>query len=292
MRERWPKLENEHSRRAIMGGACVHCPTESWATICKGLCRIHTTSLRTFAPSISRASSLVGRWPVVKIFPLIGILLSLIALSGCLSLEVSGERPRVLGQTYPRPTSPTHVTFQMEPYGRGQPRHTIPFWFGGRGQPGCAQSDHGGMPGVRKAFEESFTEAVYVRTPTSTGTYVHLEVLLKQHPICTTALTWSSTWHSFAGMSLFLLPWYDDDHGHVVHYHLYVDGALQRTYRYEISQKGIVWLPLVFFLWTNYFMAGETEAFEETARQFVADADRDGFFLASATKQHSTSSSN
>ena len=290
MRARRPTLENEHSRRAILGGACVHCPTGSGATICIESC-IQATSLRTFAPYLSGISSLVGRWPVVKIFPLIGILLNMVALSGCLSLDVSGERPRDLGQTLPRPPSPIHMSFQMEPYGSGQPRHTIPFVFGGRGRPGCYQSDHGGIPGVRKAFEESFAEAVYVLTPRSTGTHVHLEVLLKQHPICTTALTWSFTWHSLAGMSLFSLPWYDDDHGHVVRYHLYIDGTLQRTYRYEITQKGIVWLPLVLFLWTNYFTPGETEAFEETARQFVADADRDGFFRTPATKQDSTNSS-
>ena len=34
------------------------------------------------------------------------------------------------------------------------------------------------------------------------------------------------------------------------------------------------------FAWVNYFTTGETDAFEETARQFVVDAERDGYFRA------------
>lgn len=278
MRERWRNFENKPSEKAIVGSAYVHCPMRFQANIRTKSCRIQAILLRTLAPDISSISWRASQWTAVKTFPLIGILLNLVALSGCLSLDVSGERPRGLDPTYSRPTSSTHVTFQMEPYGSGQPRHSIPANFSGTGQSGCYQSPHGGMPGVRKAFEESFASAVYVRTPRPTGTHVHLEVLLKQHPICTGPLTWEAMWNSFAGISLFALPWYEDDHGHVVRYHLYIDGTLQRTYRYEITQKGIVWLPLVLFLWTNYFTPGETEAFEETARRFVADAVRDGYF--------------
>lgn len=242
---RWRNVETKQPENAIVGSACAS-----------------------------------GRWPVARVFPLIAVLLSLIALSGCVSTEVSSERRLGLGPTHPRQTSQTHLTFQMEPYGSGQSRHIIPFGFGGRGKPGCHQSAHGGMPGVRKVFEESFASATYVLAPTRTGTHVDIEVLLKQHPICTDVLTWSYTWHALAGMSLFALPWYDDDHGQVVLYNLYLDGKLQHTYRYEITQKGIVWLPLVLFLWANYFTAGETETFEETARQFVADAERDGYVRA------------
>ena len=61
---------------------------------------------------------------------------------------------------------------------------------------------------------------------------------------------------------------------------LYIDEKLERTYRYEITEKRIGWLPLVLFLWVNYFTPDETDAFEETARQFVADAERDGYVRA------------
>ena len=81
-------------------------------------------------------------------------------------------------------------------------------------------------------------------------------------------------------MSLYALPCYYDAGGVVVLYNLYIDGKLQRLYRYEITEKGIQWLPLALFIWVNYFTTGETDAFEETARQFVADAERDGYFPA------------
>jgi hypothetical protein len=109
---------------------------------------------------------------------------------------------------------------------------------------------------------------------------VNVEVALKLHPGCTTrSLSLISTWQLLAFASFYTIPLIDDDHGYFVHYHLHIDGALQHTYRYEITQKGIIWLPLLgFFIWAERFAPGETDAFEETARHFVVDAERDGYF--------------
>jgi hypothetical protein len=154
------------------------------------------------------------------------------------------------------------VTFQVEPYGSGQSQHYV-----------AADRGHGGAPGIRKVFEESFASATYVLTARPTGTHVHIEVLRK--PFSQRSLLSLLTMISFAAV-----PFYHDSHGYVVLYNLHLDGKLQSTYRYEITEKGIAWLPLLLFTWVNYFTTGETEAFEETARQFVADAERDGYVRA------------
>jgi hypothetical protein len=108
------------------------------------------------------------------------------------------------------------------------------------------------------------------------GTHVHIEVLMQPLPISESC----GGHYQLALMTFTALPWYYDGLGYVVLYHLYLDGKFQQTYRYEIAHKGIVWLPLVLFIWANYFTTGETEAFEETARQFAVDADTDGYFRA------------
>ena len=159
----------------------------------------------------------------------------------------------------------THVTFQIEPYGSGQSQHYV-----------AANPGHGGAPGIRKVFEESFASATYVLTPRLTGTHVHIEVLSK--PFFNSVLAYHLARLNIA--SFMLVPWYHDSHGYVVLYNLHLDGKLQSTYRYEITETGIMWLPLGLFAWVNYFTTGETEAFEETARQFVADAERDGYIRA------------
>jgi len=215
--------------------------------------------LREFARDTRFISWQACQWPVTRIFPLLGVLLNLIALSACISAsEVSPKGGKA--QT-PSPPSQTHVTFQIEPYGSGQSQDAF-----------STNRDHGGAPGIRKVFEESFAGATYVLTPRPMGTHVRIEALRKSLSL--------SAWWALAQMSLFALPWYHEGSGYVVLYDLYLDGKLQRTYRYEITEKGIVWLPLLLFTWVNYFTTGETEAFEETARQFVADAERDGYVRA------------
>lgn len=214
------------------------------------------------------------RWSVARIFPVLCVLLNLIALSACISTSrVSPERQPGSGPSHP---SRTHVTFQIEPYGSGQSRHhptgnyALPRPCYGHFGP------HGGEPGLKKAFEESFDSATYVLTSGLMGTHVYIEILQKPLPSSESC----GIQYHLASMTLTALPWYYDGLGYVVLYHLYLDGKLQHTYRYEITQKGIVWLPLGLLIWMNYFTTGETEAFEETARQFAVDAERDGYFQA------------
>ena len=222
---------------------------------------METILLREFARNTRLISWRACRWPAIRIFSLLAILLNLIALNACISASaVSPERRQ--GSSPPH-SSQTHLTFQIEPYGSGESQHYV-----------AANRGHGGAPGIRKVFEESFASATYVLTPRPTVTHVHIEVLRK--PFFNSGSAYSLFGLTVASYAA--LPFYHDWKGYVVLYHLYIDGKLQSTYRYEITEKGITWLPLLLFAWVNYFTAGETEAFEETARQFVADAERDGYF--------------
>jgi hypothetical protein len=170
------------------------------------------------------------------------------------------------------------VTFNIEPYGSGQSRHHLT---GDAALPRPCYvhfGSHGGAPGIKKGLEETFAGATYVLTPRSTGIHAQIEILTQPLPPSESC----GIRYQLARMTFTALPWYYDGLGYVVLYHLYLDGKIQRTYRYEITHKGIVWLPLALFIWANYFTTGETEAFEETARQFVVDAERDGYFQAPA----------
>ncbi len=219
--------------------------------------------LREFAHDTRFISWRACRWSAARVFPLLAVLLNLIALSACISASaVSPERRQGASPPHSSQTTQTHVTFQIEPYGSGQSQHDVE-----------ANRGHGGAPGIRKVFEESFASATYVLTARPTGTHVHIEVLRK--PFSSPTLLSLLTMISYAAV-----PFYHDSHGYVVLYNLHLDGKLQSTYRYEITEKGIAWLPLLLFTWVNYFTTGETEAFEETARQFVADAERDGYVRA------------
>lgn len=233
--------------------------------------------LREFARDTRFISWRTCRWPVARVFPLLGVLLNLIALSACISASaVSPERRQ--GSSPPH-SSQTHLTFQIEPYGSGQSNHQVFGIYVGRGGPvihKCCPGGHGGAPGIKKVFEESFASATYVLTPGSKGTHMYIEVL-------STPFLYSESSALLCGlaqMSLYALPCYYDAGGVAVLYNLYIDGKFQRTYRYEITEKGVYWLPLALFIWANYFTTGETEAFEETARQFAVDAERDGYFPA------------
>lgn len=230
---------------------------------------MHTILLREFTRDTGLISWRACWWPASRIFPLLGILLNLIALSACISTSrVSPERQPGSGPSHP---IQTHVSFNVAPYGSGQSSHhpTRP----------CADDtdSHDGEPGLKNGLEQTFASATYVLTPGPKGTHVNIEVLRKPPPDSKPCRSLGSL---LALVTFTAVPWHYDGLGYVVLYNLYVDGKIQRTYRYEIIQKGIMWLPLALFIWANYFTTGETEAFKETVRQFAVDAERDRYFQA------------
>lgn len=83
----------------------------------------------------------------------------------------------------------------------------------------------------------------------------------------------AAAWGYVSGATLaFLLPAASTQDGYRVTYELYQNGQRQRRASYEFHRKTLVWLPMVVVSWVNFFTPSEKEAFEATARQFLAEA--------------------
>lgn len=73
------------------------------------------------------------------------------------------------------------------------------------------------------------------------------------------------------------IPFYSTKAGYVVHYDLYVDSGLKKSYSYRIVKKGVSWIALLPFTWVNFLTYSEKDAFRATAYQFLIDAEGDGY---------------
>lgn len=86
---------------------------------------------------------------------------------------------------------------------------------------------------------------------------------------------WAQYFWALSLVSGFFLPGFSGTGGYLVTYDLYVDGAFQKTYHYEIGRNGMTWVPLLPFMWVNLLTASEEDAFRATTTQFLLDAGRD-----------------
>lgn len=76
-----------------------------------------------------------------------------------------------------------------------------------------------------------------------------------------------------------VLPYYSGHAGHLIRYDLYVDGELQKTYRYEITKKGVAWVGLLPFAWVNFFTDDHQDACRAVLHRFIRDVERDGYLI-------------
>ena len=53
-------------------------------------------------------------------------------------------------------------------------------------------------------------------------------------------------------------------------------GLQTRVYRYQIVNRGLIWLPLLPFAWISLLTPDEEDAFRGVVRRFIADAAADG----------------
>ena len=127
---------------------------------------------------------------------------------------------------------------------------------------------------LERSFEEErvFSDATPALTPPAKGLFVLVSAKLKPHSLL------YDTLGAISGNFYLLLPVYSGKGGYIVRYELYIDKQLRKVYRYEITEKMVVWLGLLPFVWVNFFTYTEEEAFVATAHQFFHDAEADGFF--------------
>ena len=170
-------------------------------------------------------------------------------------------------------TSAGSLSFCVEPYGltggeplaRGEKRNSVLY-----------PTTHYGTPRIEEVFATIFAKAKYLCTASQYDMHVHIEVFTRPHSRAAMSRA------LFFRMTLGALPWYSGQSGYTVNYHLYRDGTLKQIYRYEITRKVFMWLPLFLFIWINAIMDDQSDAFETSTRQFLADAARDGHLQLSA----------
>ena len=91
-----------------------------------------------------------------------------------------------------------------------------------------------------------------------------------------------SNWYSIP-MALFffgsggLFPIYSWQDGWALSYSVYDRDVLQKTYNYEITEKILISIVGIPFLWINFFTYNLEDAVRSTTAQFVMDAQRDGY---------------
>jgi uncharacterized protein YceK len=73
-----------------------------------------------------------------------------------------------------------------------------------------------------------------------------------------------------------LVPVYRWQDGWELSYSVYDRNVLKKTYAYEITAKGFVWILFLPFSWINFFTYSLEDAVRSTTAQFVVDAQRDG----------------
>lgn len=74
-----------------------------------------------------------------------------------------------------------------------------------------------------------------------------------------------------------VLPYYSSHAGHIISYELYIDHELKKSYRYEITKKGVAWIGLLPFAWVNLFTNDQQDACRVALHRFIRDVERDGY---------------
>lgn len=111
-----------------------------------------------------------------------------------------------------------------------------------------------------------FATTEKIETPPARGLFCEVQTLYKTPTVPAFAFGYLSV------ATLTILPFWSNHDGYRVAYTVYRDGQKVKTFEYDITRKGAVWLLLAPFAWVNAFTYSEAEAFEATAYQFFKDA--------------------
>lgn len=128
--------------------------------------------------------------------------------------------------------------------------------------------DAGGYNELREVFKNSEICKKMVPVEEKADKGLYLEVNTKWKPVTMPALIFGYISIS----TLTILPAWSTQDGYIVNYDVYVDGQKKGAFKYDITRKMGMWLPLLPFAWINAFTYSENEAFAATARQFSNDS--------------------
>jgi len=225
------------------------------------------------------------------------LLVFLVTLTGC--VVTYGNFPDAKMESLPKDREPTVLSYHINPiqyalFDEGSGVATdqvdssvvvvvIPNWYP------LAMKDfrEAGSREVSRTLKASgmFSELIPVDTnPSDKGTYVIVE--FHNHAPSPGAV--STALRQTGGCNAIFLcilgawgaiPYYSDEGGLTVDYHLYNNGTSQHTYQYRIYKKGAGGLLLLPFAWLNFFTDDLKDALRATTLQFLIDALRDGNLL-------------
>jgi hypothetical protein len=83
----------------------------------------------------------------------------------------------------------------------------------------------------------------------------------------------AAAWAYVAGAGLlFLAPAVSTQDGYRVNYEAFHNGQRLHRASYEFRRQTAAWLPMVLIAWVNLLTPSEKDAFQATARQFLAEA--------------------
>ena len=99
------------------------------------------------------------------------------------------------------------------------------------------------------------------------GLYVRAKIDLLSPSVAAAAFIYLSY------ATLTLLPGWSAQDGARIRFTVYRDGAIVKTYQYEVRRFGILWLPMLPLIWANLLTANERQTFTAIAKQFFVDAD-------------------
>lgn len=73
--------------------------------------------------------------------------------------------------------------------------------------------------------------------------------------------------------TLTFLPFWSTQDGYEIDFEVYNNGKRLKNYNYSFNRRTFVWMPMILFVWVNYFTPSEKDAFEAITRQFLKDAE-------------------
>jgi hypothetical protein len=222
------------------------------------------------------------------------LLVLLVTLTGC--VVTYGNFPDARVESLPKDHMPKALAYHINPIAytlfdassggpTDQPDSSvvvviIPNWYP------LAMKDfrEAGVREVSRTLEVSgmFSELIHGEaSPSDKGTYVNVE--FHNHAPSSGAV--STALRQTGGCNAILLcllgawgaiPYYSDEGGLTVDYHLYENGTPQHSYQYRIYKKGAGGLLLLPFAWLNFFTDDLKDALRGATLQFLIDAQRDG----------------
>jgi len=179
--------------------------------------------------------------------PRLLVLITLIALSGCVTKFKSSDSP---DQFYSTSTAITSLTYQI----RSTPVFT-------------AKAD---LKSIDKSLKNSklftSTERYYDELPPRKGIYINIEAIYNPPTVPALVFGYLSV------STLTFLPAWSNHDGHKTTYSIYNNGELVKTFEYDRERFIALWLPILPFAWIDLFTDGSYESFASMTNQFLTDA--------------------